>query len=123
MTTNRKHLVLVDDEVDNLDMLGTMLSAEYEVTTCTSCPQALNAVVQNPPHLILLDIGMSEINGVQCLERIRSMPGLGNLPAIAVTAFAYPADRERCIAAGFQAFVAKPVIDFAQLLGVIRKYC
>jgi CheY-like chemotaxis protein len=58
-----------------------------------------------------MDIAMAEMNGIECLKRIRSLPEFKDIPAIAVTALAYPEDKRECLEAGFQAVVVKPVLD------------
>ena len=118
---DRKRLVIVDDESDNLDVLELMLNDHFDVVSCDSCPQALQAVLKTPPDLLLMDIAMADVDGVQCLRKIRALPCCETLPAIAVTAFAYPKDRERLLSSGFQAFVSKPILDIKEVLKVIRE--
>jgi CheY-like chemotaxis protein len=113
--------VIVDDQLDNLDVLALMLRDQFDVESCDSCPQALEAVLKTPPDLLLMDIAMADVDGVQCLHKIRALPGLAALPAIAVTAYAYPKDRDRLLSSGFQAFIAKPILDFQEVLHVIRQ--
>jgi CheY-like chemotaxis protein len=105
----RKQVLIVDDEEDNLDVLSLMLKDHFEVTSCASCSQALQAVVESPPDIVLMDIAMVHVDGVECLEKMRALPGLDALPAIAVTAYAYPKDKARFLASGFQAFIGKPI--------------
>jgi CheY-like chemotaxis protein len=118
---DRKRVVIVDDQVDNLDVLALMLKEHFDVASCDSCPQALQAVLKTPPDLLLLDIAMADIDGVQCLFKIRALPGLAGLPAIAVTAYAYPKDKERLLSSGFQAFISKPILDIQEVLKVIEE--
>jgi CheY-like chemotaxis protein len=119
MAMDRKRLLVIDDEADNLDVLALMLKEHFDVTSCSSCPQAVQAVPAASPDLLLMDIAMAEIDGIQCLQRIRALPGFATLPAIAVTAYAFPKDKERCLAAGFQAFITKPILDINEVLATI----
>jgi CheY-like chemotaxis protein len=112
-------LLLVDDNEDNLEMFRVVLSQRYDVSSY-ACPQdALAAVEAAKPDLVLLDIGMRPIDGLQCLKAIRERPGCGNIPAIALTAYARDVDREAFLAAGFQAIVTKPILDDEELFGPI----
>ena len=72
------------------------------------------------PALILLDINLPGIDGYQALAQLRSMPGLQNTPVVAVTANAMKGDAERGLAAGFTAYVAKP-LDIEQFYALLDK--
>ena len=104
-------LLLVDANRDNLDILTFILSEKYRVSSHGSVSEALTALEAAGPDLLLLDIGMSPVDGVQCLEAVRGMPGYGSIPAIALTG--YPRDNERkgFQAAGFHAVLTKPILD------------
>ncbi|MGL4881804.1 MAG: response regulator, partial [Waterburya sp.] len=81
------------------------------VTTVTTATEALAIVSKNPPDILISDIGMSEMDGYELLQRIRALPSQQDKPlkAIAVSAFAQQEDQEKAIAAGFQAYLSKPV--------------
>jgi CheY-like chemotaxis protein len=79
----------------------------------------LTALEAAKPDLLLLDIGMTPIDGLQCLKAIRAMPGYGSIPAIALTAYARDAERKAFLAAGFQAVVTKPIIDHQELFATM----
>src|SRR5438552_3998941 len=104
-------LLLVDANRDNLDILTFILSEKYRVSGHGSVSEALTALEAARPDLLLLDIGMSPVDGLQCLEAVRGMPGYGSIPAIALTAYVSDVDREAFLAAGFQAVVTKPILD------------
>jgi CheY-like chemotaxis protein len=61
------------------------------------------------PHIIISDIGMPETDGYQLLEQVRLIPGLTQVPAIAISGYASEEDRERALAAGYMALVPKPI--------------
>jgi CheY-like chemotaxis protein len=112
-------LLLVDDNQDNLEILSVILGEKYHVSS-HACPQeALAALEAAKPNLVLLDIGMIPVDGLQCLTAIRGTPGYGSIPAIALTAYAGDADRKVFLTAGFQAVVTKPILDPQQLFGPI----
>jgi len=109
MTTAR--LLVVEDDRDTLDLLTLWLSEKYRVFSYGCAHEALAALETAKPDLLLLDIGMSPIDGLECLKAIRAMPGYGSIPAIALTG--YPRDNERkgFQAAGFHAVLTKPILD------------
>jgi len=112
-------LFLVDDDQDNLEMLRLVLSQRYDVSSY-ACPlEALAALEATKPDLVVLDIGMRPIDGLQCLTAIRERPGCDRIPAIALTGYARDVDREAFLAAGFQAIVTKPILDDEDLFGPI----
>jgi CheY-like chemotaxis protein len=112
-------LLLVDDNQDNLEVLTVILSEKYHVLSYTCAQEALTALAATKPDLVLLDIGMSPVDGLQCLKAIRAMPGYGSIPAIALTAYARDVERKAFLTAGFQAVVTKPILDHQELFGSI----
>jgi CheY-like chemotaxis protein len=120
MHSGRKHLVLIDDAEDNLEVFRIILEEDYTVTACRCCTEALAALEKQPADLLLMDIAMSEIDGITCLEKIRALRQHKNTPAIAVTAYAYERDKQKILAAGFAAFIAKPVLDHDLLRRIIN---
>jgi CheY-like chemotaxis protein len=112
-------LLLVDDNEDNLEILKVFLSEKYAVTSYHSPAEVFAALDRVQPDVLVLDIGMSPIDGVQCLAAIRARPRHARTPAVAVTAFARDCERSAFLAAGFQAVVTKPIIDHANLIRAI----
>jgi len=112
-------VLLVDDNEDNLEILKIFLSEKYRVTGYRSPTEALAAADDIRPDALVLDIGMAPLDGVQCLAAIRARPLHAKTPAVAVTAFARDCERQAFMAAGFQAVVAKPLIDHATLIRAI----
>jgi signal transduction histidine kinase/ActR/RegA family two-component response regulator len=114
-------VLVVDDEEDSRELLRTVF-ASYgaKVTTVGSAADAVREVDRAVPHVIVSDIGMPVEDGFSLIRRIRSRPARagGDVPAIALTAYASAADRTAALAAGFQAHVAKPFepADVARLI-------
>jgi CheY-like chemotaxis protein len=108
-------LLLVDDNPDILEMLTVLLSEKYSVAGCGSAEEALKSLEASRPDILMLDIRMSPVDGLQCLEAIRAMPGYAQTPAIALTAFARDAERQVFLAGGFQAVVVKPILDLGEM--------
>ena len=115
-------LLLVDDEADARELLAHLLrSAGAEVRTVESAAEALSAMDDFHPHALLSDIGMPGENGLELIRRIRALPPAmgGDIPAMALTAFARGEDRHRALASGFQMHVAKPVEE-AELVAAVQ---
>jgi CheY-like chemotaxis protein len=118
-------LLVVEDNQDTLDLLTLWLSEKYRVFSYGCAPEALTALETAQPDLLLLDIGMGPIDGLECLKAIRAMPRYGNIPAIALTGYARDSEREAFRAAGFQAVLAKPILDdelFAAITEVLASW-
>ena len=79
MKANEIKILLVDDEPDILEIVGYNLRNEgYEIHTAENGKKAVEKAVKHKPHLILLDIMMPEMDGIEACEKIRSTPGLEN---------------------------------------------
>ena len=105
------HLLLVEDNPDIREMLTVLLGEKYRVSSCGSAAEALTVLEASKPDVLVLDIRMTPVDGVQCLEAIRAMPGFSRTPAIALTALARDTEQQAFLAAGFQAVVTKPILD------------
>ena len=105
-------VLVVDDEPDARDLVRWILTGcGAEVETAGNATEALAAVERLRPHVLLCDIGMPEVDGTQLLRQIRALGREkgGNVPAIALTAFARSEDRVRALRAGFEIHLSKPV--------------
>ena len=114
-------LFLVDDDPDNLEIVTVFLSQTYDVYGYGSAAEALSAIDSVRPELLVLDIRMRGVDGVQCLQAIRARPGYATIPAVALTAFARDVEQKAFLDAGFQAVITKPILDDRQLLGTIER--
>lgn len=116
------NLLIVDDDTDALEMIRTMLfSHGAQVQTAASAIEALKIVENNIPDVLVSDIGMPEMNGMEFIGKIRQSKNkrLREIPAIALTAYASAEDRERILASGFNQYQRKPV-NFADLISNIK---
>ena len=118
----RPRLLLIDDAPDNLEFLTLLLRDKYDVFGYASCMEARLALLSIKPDLLLLDVRMTPINGVQFLQEARFRYGLHAIPAIAVTALAHESEKERLLAAGFQDVVVKPILDFPEFEAMIEAF-
>jgi PAS domain S-box-containing protein len=105
-------VLVVDDEPDTLEMLKMMLEqCSVMVATASSVSEAVRALEKERPDVLISDIGMPEEDGYQLIRRVRALAPArgGNVPAVALTAYAGEADRLRALASGYQRHVRKPI--------------
>jgi signal transduction histidine kinase len=113
-------VLIVEDSEDTLILLSKIFEREgANVITASSAAEALTCALSQRPNFIVSDIGMPETDGYQLLEQLRILPGLGEVPAIAISGYASEEDRERARAVGYRAFVPKP-IDVETLFSLIQ---
>lgn len=120
---NRNKIILiVDDDNRNIFALGLTLKAKgYQILSCTMAKDAIELLTaDNHVSLVLMDMMMPEIDGYEAIRLIRSSAVIKDIPIIAVTAQAMSGDREKCLAAGAQAYVSKP-IDVDKLIDEIEQ--
>jgi hypothetical protein len=115
-------VLVVDDELDTRDFLvATLELFGAKTVSAASSSEGLQQMMQFKPDVVVSDIGMPNEDGYEFIEKVRSLPRDqgGNVPAVALTAFARQEDRHQAIAAGFQIHVAKP-IEPLSLVSIIR---
>jgi two-component system, cell cycle response regulator DivK len=105
------HLILVvEDNEQNLKLLRDVLEyAGYDVRTARTAEDGLTLAVSEPPDLVLMDLQLPGIDGMEALRRLRDSPQTADIPVVAVTAQAMKEDRERVLRAGFDGYVEKPI--------------
>ena len=103
-------ILFVDDSPDERAFMKTCLTTQGgEVHVASSARDALARVASWAPDIVISDIGMPQEDGCSLIRRIRDLPApIGRIPAIALTAFGHPAERERALNAGFQLHLTKP---------------
>ena len=112
-------ILVVDDLELNVKVLAAKLTAEYfDVVTAMSGAAALEAIERENPDIVLLDVMMPDMDGVEVCRRIRANPKMMHLPIVIVTALSEPADRVRGLDAGADDFLTKPVDDEAMFTRV-----
>jgi PAS domain S-box-containing protein len=101
-------VLVVDDEPDARELVKRVLEEHgAAVVTAASGPEAIDVLGATAPDVLVSDLGMPGMDGYTFIRSLRA--GGGGLPAVAVTAFARPEDRQRALAAGYQAHLAKPI--------------
>src|ERR1051325_5073291 len=115
-------IAVVDDNADNRLIIRTILEDQYEIIEFSSGIEAIEGLKTNKPDVVILDISLPEMDGTEILRRIRDDSELHHLPVIALTAHAMVGDREKYLAAGFNDYVAKPILDMNVLFSTIRRW-
>jgi CheY-like chemotaxis protein len=115
------HILVVDDEPDARDLIKRILNdCNAKVSTANNAQEALALVEATHPQLLVSDLGMPDVDGFELLAKVRALgPNRGgNVPAIALTAFARSEDRLKALESGFRNHVSKPV-EPAELINAI----
>lgn len=115
-------IAVVEDNPDNRLLVEALLEEEYEIAEYETGVQAVAGLGDDVPDLVLLDISLPEMDGTEVLRWIRQDERVKHVPVIALTAHAMAGDREKFLAAGFDDYVTKPIVDEAVLLGAIRRW-
>lgn len=103
-------LLLAEDNLANQSTYADYLSVKgYQVILAANGVEAIDFAREAQPDLILMDVQMPEMDGLEVMRRLRADPELCGIPIIAVTALAMPGDRERCLEAGANEYLTKPV--------------
>lgn len=122
MMKTQKIILLIDDDNRNIFALELTLKArKYRFLSAQNATEGLQLLHSNPDiGLVLLDMMMPEMDGYEAIQWIRSSDQFGGVPIVAVTANAMNGDREKCLAAGADSYVAKP-IDVDRLMYIIEE--
>ena len=115
--------LIVDDNELNLKLLRDVLRFEgYRTSEAATAESALALAAAEPPDVVLMDVSLPDLSGIEALQRLRAAPATRATPVLVVTASAMVGDRERLLAAGFDDYLAKP-IQVRELLERVRRLC
>jgi len=115
-------ILIVDDNPVNLKLAHLLLVGEgYNVRTATDAEEALKVLQEFSPRLILMDIQLPGMDGLELTRRLKANPATQDITILGLTAYAMKGDEEKILAAGCDGYVAKP-IDTRTLPGVISHY-
>ena len=117
-----ERVLIVDDNPTNLKLVAYLVKANgYEVDTAADADAAVAAIAANRPRVILMDLQLPGIDGLELTRRLKADPATRDIKVIAVTAYAMKGDEEKAFAAGCDHYVTKP-IDTRALPELIAKY-
>ena len=118
-----ERVLVVEDNEKNMKLFCDVLSASgYRTIEATTGGEAVDLTMEHQPDLVLMDIQLPDIDGVEALGRLRADGRTASLPVLALTAQAMEGDRERFLAAGFDGYLSKPV-NIADLVATVRRFC
>jgi CheY-like chemotaxis protein len=106
---SRKQILVVEDVEFNRDLLVQLLEDDYDVITASDGAEGVEFVTQERPDLILMDLSLPVIDGWEATRQIKALPGMQDLPIVALTAHAMSGDEEKARAAGCDAYLTKPI--------------
>ncbi|MER2520250.1 MAG: response regulator [Bdellovibrionales bacterium] len=110
MADSGKLILVVEDNALNMKLFCDLLTShQYRVISTGDGMEVIELAKQNRPDLILMDIQLPEVSGIDVIRWLKSDTDLKAIPVIAVTAFAMKGDDERILASGCQAYISKPI--------------
>ena len=116
-------VLVVEDNGRNMKLFRDVLQASgYRTLEATTGAGAVQLVIEHRPDLVLMDIQLPDIDGVEALDRLRGDERTASVPVLALTAQAMEGDRERFLAAGFDGYLSKPV-NVAEFIATVKRYC
>jgi CheY-like chemotaxis protein len=116
----RKRLLIVEDSELNRELLVQIFEDSYDLDVAVDGRTAVQAATTSRPDLILMDIALPGMSGLDAVRAIRANERGAGTPIVAVSSHVMPGDRERALEAGCNEFVAKPIDDEA-LVALVRR--
>ena len=105
-----KKILLVEDNEVNRRLAEFLLRSQgYQVREATTAQEALEILKVERPDLIIMDIQLPGMDGLEATKKIKEQPALANIPVLAVTSYAMKGDREKALAAGCVGYITKPI--------------
>jgi len=118
-----ERILVVEDNEKNMKLFRDVLSSKgYRTLEATTGGEAVELATEQAPDLVLMDIQMPDVDGVEALRRLRADERTAAIPVLAVTAQAMRGDREHFLAQGFDGYLSKP-LNVRELIGTVREHC
>jgi two-component system, cell cycle response regulator DivK len=118
-----EQILVVEDNEKNIKLCRDVLQAKgYRTLEARTGREAIELAAEHGPDLVLMDIQLPDIDGVEALRRLRADDRTISIPVLALTTQAMHGDRERFLAAGFDGYISKPV-NIVALVGTVRQHC
>ena len=122
LTSERKKILLAEDNESSIMLFSRFLEAkQYDVTLARNGIEALQHAREDSFDIILMDIQMPKMDGLETIGNLREFQGYAHTPIVALTALAMPEDKERCLQAGADDYLSKP-LNLQQLISTIEKH-
>ncbi|MGZ4390751.1 MAG: response regulator [Gaiellaceae bacterium] len=116
-------VLVVEDNEKNMKLFRDVLQASgFRLLEATIGEQAMELAAEHQPNLVLMDIQLPDIDGVEALGRLRADVRTASIPVVALTAQAMHGDRERFLDVGFVAYISKPV-NILEFVKTVREHC
>jgi CheY-like chemotaxis protein len=121
MTSPQKTVLIVEDEADAAELFAEMMRVSgFRVLKTSSSTPALSVIATEKPDLVILDIMMPDVSGLDILRQMRRDPGLDRIPVVVVSAKSMPADIRNGMEAGASTYLTKPV-GFVELREAVER--
>jgi two-component system cell cycle response regulator DivK len=118
-----ERILVVEDNETNMKLFrDVLLATGYRTLEATTGGQAVELAAEHAPDLVLMDIQLPDIDGVEALRRLRADERTASISVLALTAQAMYGDNERFLAAGFDGYISKPV-NLVEFVGTVRRHC
>jgi two-component system cell cycle response regulator DivK len=116
-------VLVVEDNEKNMKLFRDVLQASgFRLLEATTGEQAMELAAEHQPNLVLMDIQLPDIDGVEALGRLRADVRTASIPVVALTAQAMHGDRQRFLDVGFVAYISKPV-NILEFVKTVREHC
>ena len=116
-------VLVVEDNKKNMKLFRDVLQASgYRLLEATTGERAIELAAEHQPNLVLMNIQLPDLDGVDALGRLRADARTASIPVVALTAQAMHGDRERFLDAGFDAYISKPV-DVLEFVKTVKEHC
>lgn len=116
-------VLVVEDNPRNMKLFRDVLRGSgCRTLEAATGEKAVALATEHRPDLVLMDIQLPDIDGVEALDRLRADERFSSVPVLALTAQAMEGDRERFLAAGFDGYLSKPV-NIAEFVATVKRYC
>src|SRR4030042_4519994 len=117
-----KRILVIEDNEQNIYLINFILKKNgHEVIEAKTGEEGVELAIRGKPDLIIMDIDLPGIDGLEATKRIRESEGDHNIPIVALTSYAMTGDREKALAAGCTGYIEKP-IDPETFMGAIEKF-
>ena len=114
-------LIVEDNENDMMLVRDVLQSKGYTVLEAITGAEGVRLVIEAKPDLVLMDIGLPDIDGIAALAQIRASEAAKNIPMLAVSASEMPDEKQRIVASGFDAYITKP-LNMKSFVETVEKY-